>query len=199
MVLYLAVQLRVTNVLKLVPQEFNLNEAYLYAPLEEVNVSDTNLSESNIVVRKSYDVTIANNGLNQTLETDVSMTLEPFDEEDYNLTYTSTGNVESLDNSKLTVNGRTITLQDLSVASGSARLTVTFKKKDLTPKSKVYNRNVVLIVDKSSKEGSGTATTSSKMVLLLVKYLELEFKTNKFVSMYQMFRMFLLYLSLMMK
>ena len=44
--------------------------------------------------------------------------------------------------------------------SGSARLTVTFKKKDLTPKSKVYNRNAVLIVDKSSKEGSGTATTS---------------------------------------
>ena len=57
----------------------------LYAPLEEINVSDTNLSESNIVVRKSYDVTIAGNGLNQTLETDVSMTLEPFDEEDYNL------------------------------------------------------------------------------------------------------------------
>ena len=51
-VLYLAVQLVVTNVLKLVPQEFNLNEAYLYAPLEEINVSDTNLSESNIVVRK---------------------------------------------------------------------------------------------------------------------------------------------------
>ena len=68
--------------------------------------------------------------------------------------------IESLDSSKLTVNGRTITLQDLSVASGSARLTVTFKKKDLTPKSKVYNRNAVLIVDKSSKEGSGTATTS---------------------------------------
>jgi hypothetical protein len=150
----------VTNVLKLVPQEFNLNEAYLYAPLEEINVSDTNLSESNIVVRKAYDVTISGNGLNQTLETDNSMTLEPFDEEDYNLTYTSTGAIESLDNSKLTVNGRTITLQDLSVASGSARLTVTFKKKDLTPKSKVYNRNAVLIVDKSSKEGSGTATTS---------------------------------------
>ena len=43
------------------------------------------------------------------------MTLEPFDEEDYNLTYTSTGAIESLDSSKLTVNGRTITLQDLSV------------------------------------------------------------------------------------
>ena len=150
----------VTNVLKLVPQETNLNEAFLYAPLEEGNVSDTNLSESNIVVRKSYDVTIANNGLSQTLETDVSMTLEPFDEEDYNLTYTSTGNVESLNNSKLAVSGRTITLQDLSVASGSARLTVTFKKKDLVAKSKVFNRNAALIVEKSSKESSGTATTS---------------------------------------
>ena len=150
----------VTNVLKLVPQETNLNEAFLYAPLEEANVSDTNLAESNIVVRKSYDVTIANNGLSQTLETDVSMTLEPFDEEDYNLTYTSTGNVESLNNSKLAVSGRTITLQDLSVASGSARLTVTFKKKDLVAKSKVFNRNAALIVEKSSKESSGTATTS---------------------------------------
>ena len=108
----------------------------MYAPLEEANVSDTNLAESNIVVRKSYDVTIANNGLSQTLETDVSMTLEPFDEEDYNLTYTSTGNVESLNNSKLAVSGRTITLQDLSVASGSARLTVTFKKKDLVQRVK---------------------------------------------------------------
>ena len=132
----------VTNVLKLVPQEFNLNEAYLYAPLEEINVSDTNLSESNIVVRKAYDVTISGNGLNQTLETDNSMTLEPFDEEDYNLTYTSTGVVESLDNSKLTVNGRTITLQDPSVASGSARLTVTFKKKDLTTTNKKEKMDV---------------------------------------------------------
>lgn len=152
----------VTNVLRLVPQEFNLNEAFLYAPLEELNVSDTNISESNIVVRKAYDVTIANNGLSQTLETDVSMTLEPFDEEDYNLTYTSTGAIENLNNSKLTVSGRTITLQDLSVASGAARLTVTFKKKDLVAKSKVFNRNATLIVDKSSKASSGTATTSTQ-------------------------------------
>ena len=149
----------VSNVLKLTPQEFGLNEAFLYAPLEETNVSDTNISESNIVVRKAYDVTIASGGLNQTLETDVTLTLEPFDEEDYNLTFTGNGNVETLNNRKLTVSGRTITLQDIS-ENGSARLTVTFKKKDLTTKSKVYNRNASLIVNLSSQTASGTASTS---------------------------------------
>ena len=37
------------------------------------------------------------------IKTDLDYTLEPFDEEDYNLTYVDDGSIESLDNQKLSV------------------------------------------------------------------------------------------------
>ena len=151
----------VTNALKVAPQEFNLNNAYLFAELEEANVSDTNITSSSVIIRKSYEVTIANGGLNLTLETDNALTLVPFDEEDYNLSFTGNGDVESLDNRKLTISGRTITLQDIT-QNGNARLTVTFKRINLTTKSKVYNRNAQLVVNLSTKSSSGAGATTAQ-------------------------------------
>ena len=145
----------------MVPQEFNLNNAYLFAELEEANVADTNITSSSVIIRKSYEVTIANGGLNLTLETDNALTLVPFDEEDYNLSFTGNGDVESLDNRKLTISGRTITLQDIT-QNGNARLTVTFKRINLTTKSKVYNRNAQLVVNLSTKSSSGAGATTAQ-------------------------------------
>ena len=46
--------------------------------------------------KKSYNITVASNAFSGTLETDADLTLEPFDEEDYNLTFKTTGVVENL-------------------------------------------------------------------------------------------------------
>ena len=90
------------------------------------------------------------------LETDADLNLEPFDEEDYNLTFKSTGTVESLTNQKLTVSGRTVTLSGLDTASGAAVLTVTWKKVNVKPKAKVFKRATTYTISKSSKTQSGT-------------------------------------------
>ena len=63
-----------------------------------------------ILFKKSYNITVASNAFSGTLETDADLTLEPFDEEDYNLTFKTTGKTENLTNQKLTVSGRTVTL-----------------------------------------------------------------------------------------
>lgn len=153
-----ASSITVSNLIKVTPQILNTNEAYLFSVLGNQNISNVDLTGSTVIIKKSYPVTISSGGLNATLETDNNLTLEPFDEEDYNLTF-STGAVESLNNQKLTVSGRTVTLQNISV-NGSAILTVTYKKSNLKSKKKIFNRCSSLIVSGSSTRSSGIGTTT---------------------------------------
>ena len=89
-----------------------------------ITPSYTNLNGADIIFKKSYNVTVSSNAFSGTLETDADLTLEPFDEEDYNLTFKTTGKVESLTDQKLTVSGRTATLSgfDHSVTRAAASL-----------------------------------------------------------------------------
>lgn len=148
----------VTNLAKVTPQILNTNNSYLFATFPDQHVSNVDLTNSDIIIKKSYPVTIVSNGLNITLETNIDYTLEPFDEEDYNLTF-STGVVESLNSQKLTVSGRTVTLQNIS-ANGNAILTVTFKKQNATSKNKIFNRCSTLLISGSSSRLSGIGSTS---------------------------------------
>lgn len=148
-----------SDLVKVTPQILNTNESYLYSNLSQNNVSNVDLTGSDIIIKKSYNVTIVSNGLNSVLETDISLTLEPFDEEDYNLTFTSNGVVESLNSQKVTVSGRTVTLQNIST-NGAAILTVTFKKRNIKSKNKVFNRCSTLVINRSSQSSSGIGTTT---------------------------------------
>jgi len=85
--------------------------------------------------------------------------LEPFDEEDYTLTYVSTGTIESLDNQKLITSGRTVSLSNLS-ENGNAILTVTYSKVNPKLKSKTFIQCSSIIVDRSSLTSSGIGTTT---------------------------------------
>ena len=86
--------------------------------------------------------------------------MEPYDSEDYNVTFDSTGTVESLTDQKLTVSGRTITLSQLS-ENGAATLTVTWKKKNPKAKNKVYRKSQTITIDKSDTNISGVGNTSA--------------------------------------
>ena len=145
---------------KVTPEVLNNNSAYLYSEVTKTNIASVDLNGSDIVFRKSYNINVANNSYSATLESDADLTLEPFDEEDYNLTY-STGAIESLNNQKLTVSGRTVTLSNLSVGSDTgATLTVTLKKVNVKPKNKVYKRCSVYTVTNSAKTTSGIGMTT---------------------------------------
>ena len=103
------------------------------AHLAEPNVSTVNLNNSEIIFKKTYYIAVSSGAFSATLESDSNLTLEPYDSEDYNVSFDSSGTTESLSDQKLTVSGRTVTLSQLS-ESGSATLTVTWKKKN--PKAK---------------------------------------------------------------
>lgn len=148
------------RVFKVVPRLLNASEAYLYEELEHNNISSVDLSSGNVVFRKSYPVTISGNSVTTTLETDTNITAEPFDEEDYTLVY-SDGSIETLEESQFSItSGRTVTLVDLSVSSGSATLTATLRKKNLKARRKIHKRGSILDIQRSSDSGSGTGNTT---------------------------------------
>ena len=128
----------------------------MFSELTKTNVASVELNGADIVFKKSYNITVSSNAFSGTLETDADLTLEPFDEEDYNLTYKTTGKVETLNDQKLTVSRRTVTLSGLDTASGPSVLTVTCKKVNVKPKSKIFKRATTYTLNKSSKTQSGT-------------------------------------------
>ena len=146
----------VNDLFKVTLEVKNNSSAFLFSELTKSNIASVDTNGANLVFKKSYAITVASNAFSGTLETDANLTLEPFDEEDYNLSFKTTGVVESLTDQKLTVSGRTVTLSGLSVASGDAVLTVTFRKINVKPKSKVLKRASTYTINKSAKTESGT-------------------------------------------
>ena len=139
----------------------NNSKAFLFAELSKTNIASVGLNNANITFRKSYTISITNNAYSGTLESDSNLSLEPFDEEDYNLAFPGSGVVESLDNQKLTVSGRTITLANLATASGTAVLTVTWKKVNVKPKNKIFKRATQITIDKSKSSMAGVGATTN--------------------------------------
>tara|TARA_B100000941_G_scaffold51876_1_gene33188 strand:- start:1136 stop:8653 length:7518 start_codon:yes stop_codon:yes gene_type:complete len=146
----------VNDLFKVTLEVKNNSKAFLFSELTKPNVASVDTNGADILFKKSYTITVASNAFSGTLETDADLTLEPFDEEDYNLTFKTTGKTENLTNQKLTVSGRTITLSGLDSASGAAVLTVTWKKVNVKPKAKVFKRVTTYTISKSNKTQSGT-------------------------------------------
>ena len=146
----------VNDLFKVTLEVKNNSKAFLFSDLTKNNVASVDTNGADLIIKKSYNITVASNAFSGTLETDADLTLEPFDEEDYNLTFKTTGAVEPLTNQKLTVSGRTVTLSGLDTASGAAVLTVTWKKVNVKPKSKVFKRATTYTINKSAKTQSGT-------------------------------------------
>jgi hypothetical protein len=150
----------ISGVNKVSLQVLNTSRAFLYSNLRYNNISNLDLTSSELLFKKSYIITISSNSYSNTLETDPNLTLEPFAIENYNLTYNSSGIVETLTDQNLTVSGRTITLQNLSVSSGQATLTVTYKKIKASTRKKIYNRCASLVINNSSSSLSGIGSTT---------------------------------------
>lgn len=154
-----ASQLTTSSVVKVTTEVLNNTQSFLYSSLQYPNVSSVDFTGTDIIVKKSYPIVISSGTYSNNLESNVNLTLEPFDEEDYTLTFVSTGNVETLTNQKLLVSGNTVTLQNIS-ENGNAVLTVTFKKKNVKSRKKSYSRCKSLIINRSSEQSSGAGSTT---------------------------------------
>jgi hypothetical protein len=153
----------------------NNQNAFLYSKLNNLNVSTVDLTGSEVIIKKSYQIpssSFSSGAYSQILETDSNLTLLPFDEEDYNLSF-SDGTIPPLDDQKLTVSGRTISIQGISPNSNSSTLTVTFKKTNVSSRKKLYNRCSSIVVNKTL---SGINTSVSGLTKSSVYGLRVEDK-----------------------
>ena len=115
-----------------------VNNESLYSVLPHTNVQSVDLTNSNIVIRKSFTVNISNNSTGTVMQS--NETFLPFDEERYTLVR-SDGSFEILTQDKFTFSaGNTqVTINGLGANDTGSTLTTALRKsniKSLSLKSK---------------------------------------------------------------
>ena len=143
----------------------------LFTPLPKANVSDVDISESVLTIRKTFTVNIASNQLSAEAQAGDNETFLPFDEERYLLTR-SDGSTETLTSDKFEIgaDGKTLQIRGLGSNSNGCSLVATLRKTN--PKAKVKIKTPVnsIIVNKSKLEGSGIGSTTLNNGLIFGAY-----------------------------
>ena len=137
----------------------NIVESSLFQPLTKINVESVDLTDSNLVIRKQYDVTILNNSTTP-ISSGTDEVFLPFDEERYVLTR-SDGSTEVLTQDKFQFDSGSnqLTINGLG-SNTTGKLITTLRKSNVTAKSKRKQRISTLIVDKSKYDYSGIGSTT---------------------------------------
>ena len=133
----------------------------LYTELPKSNVSDVNLTDAQITIRKTQSVNITNNQLSAIVVAGENETFLPYDEERYAL-LRSDGTAEPLTSNavEITLGSTRLQIQNLGSNDTNAQLITTLKKVKPKAKEKILNRVNSILVDKSKLEGSGITTTT---------------------------------------
>ena len=131
----------------------------LYTPLPKQFIANVDLTESNLNVKKQYDVTIAANSTG-AIVAGADLTFLPFDEERYTLILED-GTTEDLTSDKLvfTSGSQTLTINGLS-GSGDAKLIASLRKVSIAEKKKIKTRAQTIVIDKSKYSASGVGATT---------------------------------------
>ena len=158
-----------------VPRVLNLEKSGIFGELPKPNVSNVNLSDSNLIISRQITGGAANITSNTIsfnssvgLTTSVGITsvfFEPFDAERYSIHYPD-GTTETLTDDQFSIvnGGETVTFSGLSKSSGAAVVNVTLKKLGTTSKTKDFVRSQTLEVTRTSRVNtinSGLTTTSN--------------------------------------
>ncbi len=153
--------LQVTDLKILATNLTNSNDNTLYTKLPKNNISNVDLTNANLTIRKSFVVNIASNELSVPVNADTNEFFLPFDEERYSL-IRSDGSTENLTSDKFSFidGGRQLQIYNLGSNDTGATLTTTLRK--IKPKAKEKRKNRVnsIIIDKSKYEGSGIGGTT---------------------------------------
>jgi hypothetical protein len=143
----------------------------LYTKLPKNNISNVNLNNANLTIRKSFTVNISSNELSVPISADTNEFFLPFDEERYSL-IRSDGSTEVLTSDRFAFidGGRQLQIYNLGSNDIGAILTTTLRK--IKPKAKVKRKNRVnsIVVDKSKYAGSGIGGTTLNDGLIYGNY-----------------------------
>ena len=132
----------------------------LYTILPKTNISDVDLTDASISIRKTYTVNITDNKLASAVSCGSSESFLAFDEERYAL-IRSDGQTEAISASDFILTGGTsLQIYNLGANDTGATLVTTLKRLKPKAKEKLKNRVNSITVSKSSTEGSGIGTTT---------------------------------------
>ena len=132
----------------------------LYTELPKKNISNIDLTNSHITIRKQFDVTITDNSTETISTGNASETFLPYDEEDYILIRTD-GTTESLSSDKFDFNEGSTQLVINGLGTNSpAKLTATLRKINVKSKIKEKQKINVLNIVGSASSISGIGTTT---------------------------------------
>jgi len=131
----------------------------LYTPLPKKYISNIDLTDSEITIKKEFNITI-NQSVTNTIQCGSDEAFLPFDEERYVLV-NSNGEFEVLTEDKFLFGegSKSLTIYGMSV-NGSGRLIATLSKNNITSRTKTANRANSIIVNKSSLVSSGIGSTT---------------------------------------
>lgn len=131
----------------------------LFSALPKKFISNVDLTDSTLIIRKQFDVTVANNSTG-TVNSDPGEVFLPFDEERYSL-ISDAGEIQTLSSDRFTFSSGSnqVTISGLD-NNGPAKLIATLRKTNTTAKVKTKKISSSVVIDKSSNSGSGIGATT---------------------------------------
>lgn len=143
----------------------------LYTELPKRNISNVDLTNASLTIRKTYNVNIVGNELSSIIVAGENETFLPFDPERY-LLIRSDGTTEVLTSDKVSLTGGSKQLQiyNLGTDDSDATLIATLTKIKPKAKSKIKNRVNSILVDKSKLTASGIGATTLNDGLIYGNY-----------------------------
>jgi len=136
------------------------DDSTLFTELPKSNISEVDLSNAQIVIRKTQQVNIVDNKLSAAVTSGSNETFLPFTPERYTL-IRSDGSTEELTSDKVQLNSGSNQLEIFNLGTDDeATLVTTLKKIKPKAKNKIKNRVNSIIVDKSVKSASGIGSTT---------------------------------------
>jgi hypothetical protein len=132
-----------------------------FTVLSKPNISNVDLDNSTLTIRKTHNVNIVGGQLSSTVSAGTNETFLPFDEERYTLVR-SDGSYEILtpDKFEFTLGSQSLMIYGLGSNDVGSTLLTTLRKTSPTYKVKNKKRINTLIIDKSSKSSSGIGSTT---------------------------------------
>ena len=135
-------------------------DSTLFTALPKSNISNVDLTNASLVIRKTQQVNIIDNQLSATVTAESNETFLPFTPERYTL-IRSDGTTEELTSDKVQLNAGSNQLNIYGLGTDDeATLVTTLTKIKPKAKVKVKNRVNSVIVDKSTRSASGIGSTT---------------------------------------
>ena len=136
------------------------NDSTLYTEMPKRNISNVDLTDATLTIRKTQQVNIVDNKLSAAVTTESNETFLPFTPERYTL-IRSDGTTEELTSDKVQLNAGSNQLEIFNLGGDDeATLVTTISKIKPKAKNKIKNRVNSVVIDKSVKSASGIGSTT---------------------------------------